>query len=161
MSFQISISPSGHQCKAESGETILEAALNAGYLLPYNCRNGTCGACKGKVLEGRIDHGKAMDSVLLPTERDAGEVLFCCAMPLSDLTIQCREFEAPGDIKVKQLNSRVRRMYVVAPDVMVIQLELPTSKRLQFMAGQYIDILLEDGRRRAFSLNRPCSSASW
>jgi CDP-4-dehydro-6-deoxyglucose reductase len=152
MSFQITIAPSGHQCKAESGETVLEAALNAGYLLPYNCRNGTCGACKGKVLEGRVDHGKAMESVLLPTERDAGEVLFCCATPLTNLTIECREFEAPGEIKVKRLASRVRRMYVAAPDVMVLQLELAASKRLQFLAGQYIDILLDDGRRRAFSL---------
>ena len=137
---------------AKDGESVLEAALNAGYLLPYNCRNGTCGACKGKILEGSVDHGKATDSVLLPAERDAGEVLFCCATPMTDLTIQCREFEAPGEIKVKQLTSRVRRMYVAAPDVMVIQLELAASKRLQFLAGQYIDILLDDGRRRAFSL---------
>ncbi len=152
MAFDIKISPSGHHCQSQDGETVLEAALNAGFLLPYNCRNGTCGACKGKVLSGKIDPGRAMDSVLLPSEREAGEALFCCATPLSDLTIECREFEAPGEIKVKQLLSKVKRMYVAAPDVMVVQLELAASKRLQFLAGQYVDILLDDGQRRAFSL---------
>lgn len=137
---------------AEEGASILQAALDAGYLLPYNCRNGTCGACKGRLLEGQVDPGRTIDSVLLPAEREAGDILFCCAKPLGDVTIRCREFEAPGEIKVKQLQCRVHRLFVAAPEVMIVQLELAVGKRLQFLAGQYIDILLPDGRRRAFSL---------
>lgn len=152
MSKIITISPSGHSCEARTGETILQAALNAGFMLPYNCRNGSCGTCKGKVLQGEIDRGNAVESTLLPAELAEGQALFCCAMPLTDVTIECREFEAPGEYKVKRLMARVRRMYEAAPDVMVIQLELPANKRLQYLAGQYIDILMPNGNRRAFSL---------
>ena len=48
----------------------------------------------------------------------------------------------------------------LAPDVMVIHLKLPASERLRFLAGQYVDILLRDGRKRAFSLaNAPHDDA--
>lgn len=152
MTHQITFAPSGHHCPAADSDTILQAALNAGFLLPYNCRNGTCGACKGKLLSGQVDPGKTTASVLLPAEIDAGEVLFCCAKPLTDITVQSRDFQATNDIQVKRLPCRVARLYKAAPDVMVLVLELPHGKRLPFLAGQHIDILLSDGSRRAFSI---------
>ncbi len=36
-----------------------------------------------------------------------------------------------------------------------MRLKLPANERLQFLAGQYIDFLLKDGRRRSFSLATP------
>jgi CDP-4-dehydro-6-deoxyglucose reductase len=152
MAFQISIEPSGHSFPANVDDTLLQAALDAGLTLPYGCRNGACGACKGKVLRGAIDHGKAQDYVLSPAERAAGLALFCCAKPASNVVIECHEVRAVGDIPVKTLPCRVQKMDRVAPDVMVLYLKLPTNERLQFLAGQYIDILLKDGQRRAFSL---------
>lgn len=152
MPNKITVSPSGQACVANDGQTILEASLSAGFLLPYSCRNGTCGVCKGKLLEGRVESGKSTESVLLPAEREAGMILFCCAKPLTDVTIACRDFDVPGDIRVKRLLCRVRRTYLAAPDVMVVRLELAPGKRLQFVAGQYIEIMLDDGQRRAFSI---------
>jgi CDP-4-dehydro-6-deoxyglucose reductase len=152
MTFQISIEPSGHTFPANGEDTLLQAALDAGLTLPYGCRNGACGACKGKVLRGAIDHGKAQDYVLSPAERSAGMALFCCAKPASDVVIECHEVRAVSDIPVKTFPCRVQRMERVATDVMVLYLKLPANERLQFLAGQYIDILLKDGRRRAFSL---------
>jgi CDP-4-dehydro-6-deoxyglucose reductase len=152
MTFQISIEPSGHTFPANAEDTLLQAALDAGLTLPYGCRNGACGACKGKVLRGAIDHGKAPDYVLSTAERNAGMALFCCARPASDVVIECHEVRAVGDIPVKTFPCRVQRMERVAQDVMVLYLKLPANERLQFLAGQYVDILLKDGRRRAFSL---------
>lgn len=155
MSRQITIRPSGHVFQAQEGETVLEAALREGFMLPYGCRNGACGSCKGKVIEGAVDHGHSQDSVLPAPERARGNALFCQARPQSDLLIECREIGAVKDITVKTLPCRVQTLELVAPDVMRIRLKLPAAERLQFLAGQYIDILLKDGTRRSLSMANP------
>jgi len=155
MPSQITIQPSGHVFQAAPGETVLEAALREGYRLPYGCRNGSCGSCKGKVAAGVVDHGKSQDSALPAAERAAGLALFCQAQPRSDLIIECREIGAVKDIPVKTMPCRVQSLELVAPDVMRIRLRLPASERLQFLAGQYIDILLKNGTRRSLSLANP------
>jgi CDP-4-dehydro-6-deoxyglucose reductase, E3 len=152
MSHQISIRPSGHTYTAQEGETVLESALREGFPLPYGCRNGACGSCKGKILDGTVDYGAYQESTLSEEEKQAGMALFCCAMPLTDLTIECREIGAIKDIQVKTLPCRVQQLEKVAHDVVVLKLKLPANERLQFLAGQYIDILLKDGKRRSFSL---------
>ncbi|MDD4963033.1 MAG: CDP-6-deoxy-delta-3,4-glucoseen reductase [Gallionella sp.] len=152
MSFQITLQPSGHQFANADNETVLEAALNHGYTLPYSCRDGVCGVCKGSIVAGTVDYGKHGASALTPAEKHAGLALFCCAKPLSDLTIVCREVNGIQDIQVKTLPSRVQVMNKVSEDVMVLKLKLPANERLQFMAGQYIDILQKDQKPRSFSI---------
>ena len=155
MPTQITIRPSGHVFHAQDGESVLEAALREGYMLPYGCRNGACGSCKGKVIEGAVDHGNSQETALSPAERALGMALFCQAQPRSDLIIECREIGAVKDIPVKTLPCRVQSLEQIAPDVMRIRLRLPAAERLQFLAGQYIDILLRDGTRRSLSLANP------
>lgn len=152
MTFQTTIQPSGHSFSIEKHETILEAALKHGYTLPYSCRDGVCGVCKGKILEGRVDYGKHLDSTLTDVEKAAGMALFCCAKPQSNLVIERREVNAVSDIPVKTMPCRVQKMDKLSEDVMVLQLKLPTNERLQFLAGQYISILLKDQKPRSFSL---------
>ena len=160
MSHQITVQPGGRQFVAEPGETILDAALRQGLTLPYGCRDGACGSCKGKVLAGRVDHGTAQPPALTDEDQAAGMALFCCARARSDLTLECRQSGSATDIPVKTLPARIERMERLAPDVMVIHLKLPASERLRFLAGQYVDILLRDGRKRAFSLaNAPHDDA--
>lgn len=160
MSFQVSIEPGQHRFQTQAGETILEAALRQGLTLPYGCRDGACGACRGKVLSGEIDHGRAQLHALSNDDRAAGFALFCCATANSDLRIESKEVRSLQDIPIKTLPARIQKLTRVAPDVMIVELKLPASERLQFLAGQYIDILLKDGRRRAFSLaNAPHDDA--
>ncbi len=152
MAFQTTIQPSGHSFSIEPHETILEAANGQGFMLPYSCRDGVCGSCKGKVLAGRVDYGKHREGALTEVEKQAGMALFCCAKPLSDLVIECLEVNAIKDIPVRTLPCRVQKMHKPADDVMIISLRLPTNERLQFMAGQYINILMKDQKPRSFSL---------
>jgi CDP-4-dehydro-6-deoxyglucose reductase len=152
MTFNTIIQPSGHSFPIEEHETILEAALKHGYTLPYSCRDGVCGTCKGKVVTGQVDYGSHQESTLSEAEKAAGMALFCCAKPLSDLVLECREVTAVNDIPVKTMPCRVQKMEMPAPDVMVLSLKLPANERLQFLAGQYIDILLKDEKPRSFSL---------
>mgnify|MGYP005805622807 CR=1 FL=1 len=158
MTFQTTIQPSGYHFPIEEHETILEAALKHGYTLPYNCREGACGICKGKVMEGQVDHGSYLGSALTNAEITAGMTLFCCARPKSDLVIECRTAGKINNIPVRTMPCRVRKMYRLADDVMVLQLELPPGEQLQFLAGQYISILPKDQKPRPFSLaNAPHS----
>jgi CDP-4-dehydro-6-deoxyglucose reductase len=155
MPYQVTIKPSGHQLTVDEDETILAAALREGFALAYGCRNGACGSCKGKLLEGRVDYGKYQQTTLTPEEIADGRALFCVARPLSDLVIEAREISAARDIAAKTLPSRVQKMDRLADDVMVLYLKLPASERLQFLAGQYLDFLLKDGRRRSYSIANP------
>lgn len=152
MTHQVTIQPSGHQFSVKANETLLGAALNAGFSLPYGCRNGACGACKGKVLSGSVDYGTHQETALTHEDKLKGLALFCCAKATSDLTIEVKEVGAVKDIPIKTLPCRIERMEELADDVMALWLKLPSNERLQFLPGQYIDFLLKDGKRRSFSL---------
>jgi len=155
MPYQVTIQPSGHQFVVLDGETILEAALREGFSLPYGCRNGACGACKGKVLSGQLDYGVHSATALKDAEKAQGRALFCRAKPLSDMVIEAKEIGAAKDIVVKTLPCRVEKLEKRADDVMVMKIKLPATERLQFLAGQYIDFQLKGGKTRSFSLANP------
>jgi CDP-4-dehydro-6-deoxyglucose reductase, E3 len=160
MPHQVIIRPSNHEFPVADGETILEAALRAGFAIAYGCRNGACGTCKGRVTAGSVDYGSFQEHALPEADRRLGMALFCQARPLTDITIECREIGAVRDIRVRTLPCRVQRMERLAPDVMMLELRLPASERLQFLAGQYIDILMKDGTRRSLSMaNAPHDDA--
>ncbi len=152
MSFRVHVEPSGHQFDANDGETILSAALRAGLALPYSCRSGLCGACKGRIVHGSVDYGEYEDKALSAYERADGKALFCQSRPLTDLIVEAHEASAAEGIPIKTLPCRVVRLEQLAHDVMALHLKLPQTERLQFLAGQYIDMLLRGGRRRSFSL---------
>jgi CDP-4-dehydro-6-deoxyglucose reductase, E3 len=149
--FEVRLQGSGRTFQVARDETILEAALRQGIGLPYGCRNGACGSCKGRIVSGTVDYGAHQERTLRPEEKAAGKALFCCARPLSDLALDVREV-ATGELQVRTLPSRVEKIERVALDVAILHLRLPASERLQFLAGQYIDILMKDGKRRSFSM---------
>lgn len=155
MPHQVTIQPSGHQFTVNDDETILDAALREGFSLPYGCRNGACGACKGKVLSGQLDYGKHSPNALKDEEKAQGRALFCRAKPLTDMVIEAKEIGAAKDIVIKTLPCRVEKLEKRADDVVVLKIKLPANERLQFLAGQYIDFQLKDGHARSFSLANP------
>jgi CDP-4-dehydro-6-deoxyglucose reductase, E3 len=160
MIHSISLSPSGQTFQAEHGETLLRAGLRQNVGLPYGCRNGACGMCKARIVSGDVDLGFPEADALPEAERAAGYALLCCATARNDLTIECREVEGASLFPVKTMPARVQNMDRLAPDVMRLRLRLPANERLQYRAGQYIDVLLKDGQRRSFSMaNAPHDDA--
>ncbi len=152
MTFEITIKPSDHRFECAEDESILGAALRAGLLLPYGCRDGACGSCKSRIVAGEVDYGAHQPSTLTDIEKRQGYVLPCVARPHSAVTLECREVRRAGDIRIRKLPVRIEKIELAAPDVAIVSLKLPANERLQFLAGQYIDILLKDGGRRSFSL---------
>jgi len=152
MTHQVTIRNTGHRFPAPDGSTILQSAFDAGLVLPYGCRDGACGSCKGKLVDGRIDYGRYSEKALTAQEREQGYALFCQAKPLSDVAIEAREVRKAGDIQIRKLPARVQKLERAADDAMIVYLKLPANERLMFLPGQYIDILLKDGTRRSFSM---------
>ena len=150
--YTITIANSGREFEVEDGESVLSAALRQGVMLPYSCKNGTCGSCKGKVVSGSVNYPFHPPMALDQDEIDAGDALLCQAAPLEDLVIEAREISAIRDIDVRMFPTRVVGKELLAPNVMKLRLKLPASQRLQFLAGQYVDSLLPGGKRRAFSI---------
>jgi CDP-4-dehydro-6-deoxyglucose reductase len=148
----VRLEPSGHTFHVAPGETILEAALREGIGLPYGCRNGACGACKGILRSGELVYGDYQERALHDSEKLAGKALTCCTRPLTDIVFEVRELAGAKDLAIRTLPCRVEKVDKPADDVAVISLRLPAGERLQFLAGQYIDILMKGGKRRSFSL---------
>jgi len=152
---KVTVQPSGQSFDVEENESVLTAALRQGVMLPYGCKNGACGSCKGKIVSGSVDYGHYHARVLTEDERAHGKALFCQARPLGELVIECRTIGAAKDLAVRLLPCRVQKLDKVADDVVIVQLKLPANERLQFLAGQYIDFLLKGGERRSFSMANP------
>lgn len=148
MTFKVKIASSGHLFAVQQGEAILDAALRQGVGLPYGCRNGACGSCIATLVSGTVHYPHGDPEALSTPE----QVVVCQAQPQSDLVIGVREVTADRDITIKTFPCRAEHLRRLSHDVMLVQLKLPQTERMQFLAGQYIEFILKDGRRRAFSI---------
>ena len=79
MSFSVTVQPSGRSFSVERDEPVLHAAIRQGIGLPYGCKDGACGSCKSRLLEGRVIHGAHQAKALSAADEAAGFVLTCCA----------------------------------------------------------------------------------
>jgi len=152
MSYKVTIQPSGHEFELAENELVLDGALRNGIMFPFSCRGGSCGTCFGKVLAGEINFPKGLPLGLMESDRAQGQALFCCAVAKTDLTIDVREVRSRAEIRTKTLPAQVKSLRKLAPDVMEVKLALPASESLAYRAGQYIDFLLRNRKRRAFSI---------
>jgi CDP-4-dehydro-6-deoxyglucose reductase, E3 len=151
----VRIEPQGRTLKVGAGQPLLEAALDAGLNLPHSCKSGHCGSCRARLLAGEIRYPAQRPLGLTAEEARAGFVLLCQARAASDLTVEARLIASVADVEMKTLPCRIERLVPLAPDVLQVWLRLPSVERLPFHAGQYLDVLLEGGRRRSFSIASP------
>jgi len=143
---------SGKRFEVLPGETVLEAARRAGLALPYSCLAGVCGSCKATLVDGDCAYPRNPPSALNAAERMRHQVLLCQAVPTSDLVIAAREVASVADIPRRQLTLRVIDKILLGQDVARLLLATAPGEQLRRLPGQYLDVLLDDGRRRAFSI---------
>ena len=152
MTFSVKVQPAGRLFQVQRDETLLAAAIRQGLSLPYGCKDGACGSCKSRLLEGRVIHGAHQLKALSTEEEAQGYLLTCCATPQTDCSIESRQVTALGQYPIIKMPMRVNRIDRPAPDVAVLTLQLPANQSFQYHAGQYIEILLRDGSRRSYSM---------
>ena len=150
MSFVIHTEPGQHSFTVEPGQTILEAAIQQRIGLPYGCRDGKCGSCTAELMSGEVDYPSGKTHAL--TGQPEVACLTCQAVPTSDLVLRVSELETAAEITVRTLPCRIAEKTMLNHDVIRLRLKLPDGQRLQFLAGQYLEFMLADGRKRAFSM---------
>jgi len=156
---QLLIEPLGVSITLSDGQTILDAALASGINLPHSCKGGSCTSCSARLLSGKVSypHGRPMG--LSADDQASGEVLLCCAQADTDLAVEVRLVGGVGTSAFKRIPCRVERLQRLCKDVMGVFLRLPAVEPLEFQPGQYVDLILEDGRRRSFSIASPPSDS--
>ncbi|NMM78599.1 CDP-6-deoxy-delta-3,4-glucoseen reductase [Acidovorax sp. SRB_24] len=158
--FQITVQPSGRTFAATAGEAMLAAAIRAGVGLPYGCKDGACGSCKCKKLDGTVVHGEHQAKALSAEEEAAGFVLTCCGVAQSDVVLESRQVTDESAYPIKKMPVRVAALEKKSHDVMQVRLQLPAADTFRYHAGQYVEFLLQGGVRRAYSMaNAPHTQA--
>ena len=152
MTFTVTVQPSGRTFTVERDEPILTAAIRQGVGLPYGCKDGACGSCKSRMLEGRVIHGAHQHKALSVQEEEAGLVLTCRAAPQTDVVLEARTVPGAGEHPIRKLPCRVLSIEKPAVDVAILKLQLPANDVLLYRAGQYVEFILRDGARRSYSM---------
>ncbi len=159
--FQITVQPSARAFTAQPDETILTAGIRAGLGLPYGCKDGACGSCKCKKLEGIVVHGPHQSKALSDEEEANGFVLTCCGVAHSNVVLESRQVTQEGALPIKKMPTRVSLMEKMSADVMLLKLQLPANDNFTYHAGQYVEFILRDGVRRSYSMaNAPHTLAA-
>ncbi len=157
MTHRVAITGSDVAFDCAETESLLDAALRAGVELPYSCRKGVCGNCAGRVESGEVaglGGGVTRNEACLPDQ-----VLLCMCAPRSDIGMAPASWRRVDPAARKRFQAKVFRNQLAAPDVSVLQLRLPAGQRAKFQAGQYLQIRLDDGTTRCYSMaNAPHES---
>ena len=152
MSYQVTLKPSEHVFSVEENEFILDAALRQGIAFPYQCKTGSCATCLGKVVSGEVHYPDGLPLTIMEHEHEQGRAVFCVSVAKSDLELEVNEIDSSSDVQIKTLPARVNSLKRLADDVMEMTLKLPASEKMNFHAGQYIEFIMRDKSRRAYSL---------
>ena len=142
----------GVEFEIKPSQTILEAAISSGITLPYGCRSGSCGSCKATIIKGEVFHEDIMPGVLTDQDKSEQNFLLCKTYATSDVTITSPVEKKLDEFPKKITPVRIEKLNLLNHDVMQLLLKLPAGENLQFKAGQYLEFILKDGARRAFSM---------
>jgi CDP-4-dehydro-6-deoxyglucose reductase len=147
--FQIRLLPAGGAFICRDDQTVLDAAVEAGYWLPHSCRVGDCGACALPLAEGQV---KPHVGLAAKAEVPAGQILTCQSLARSDLVIEAEGVPGEPGQRVIKTAARVTEVLRPSADVVVVKAQVPAQAGWRFRAGQYADLVLRDGARRSYSM---------
>ena len=149
--FTVTIEPAHVSFTVKQDENILAAAKRQGLYLPHSCSGGFCGVCKTKMRSGTVEHDSYDSKYALPDEeKNQNVILTCRAKANSDLVLELPELTAEN-MQQKIYNATVASIEYIH-DVAVFELQLEAGQGFDFQPGQYIDIVLQDGQSRSYSI---------
>ncbi|BBB23520.1 CDP-4-dehydro-6-deoxyglucose reductase [Isorropodon fossajaponicum endosymbiont JTNG4] len=158
--FTIENQVSGRVFQTEGKDNILNDALAHGLNFPYGCQKGFCGKCKATIIEGEVDYEGEVPSGITPEEVAEGMVLLCQCRAKSDVALVVAELDSVADFEVRTLPCKVQSIKRLNHDVAQVFLKIPSSESLQYLAGQYIDLIHPDFEPCAFSIANAPSNTS-
>lgn len=149
MLLNIKLQPSGVNFDADKSVTILDAALDNNINIEYSCKDGTCGSCKAKLISGEVEQG---DNISLSNEDLAnGFILTCCAKAKSDIEINVNYYPELSHIKKKTYPCKLDDIKFIGLDIAILTLRLPPTAKIEYLSGQFVDLII-NGQRRSYSI---------
>lgn len=162
MQYNVYIEPCGLNLSVKATETVLDAALRQGYQFPHDCLSGTCGTCRGRLLEGQVRYEDDDLPGLTDSEREVGYALFCSAKPASDLIIHIEGVVGPVQLPLKKVVYSVSSIEPLTKTAIKVILQPPANDQVIYRAGQYIEILQRDKSPKPFSIaNAPLGNSKF
>lgn len=153
MSHTIELPQQQLQFEAEPGETVIQAARRNGITLPHSCLGGSCGACVAQLLQGSVSYPNGQPLTLNLADIEQGKAALCQAVAEDNLVIATPSARTTSDKpEVKMMPCRIQALEKPTDDVAIMTLALPPQSVFDYLPGQYIEFLLKDGSRRAFSI---------
>lgn len=146
MSPHVRLLPSRHDYTSDKSETLLESALRAGLAVDYGCNNGKCGKCKARLLSGQVEKTRHQDYVFSESEKSQGYILTCSNSAKTDITLETEEAVSVDDIPLQTIISKVKKIDRSNGQAIILTLKTPRSQRLRFLAGQHIELHLDNHR---------------
>lgn len=138
---------------------MLHAGLREGVNLDHNCANGSCGECRARLAEGRIERLRPHDFRFSDAQRTDGWFLMCCHSAATDLLIDTHESDSAGDIPEQHITAKVGRIEVLQDGVIQFNVRTPRSKGLHFLAGQEVNLQFDGMRPERLAIaSCPCDS---
>lgn len=145
--------------KVKVGENLLKAALEADIAWPHDCRVGSCGTCKCRLVEGKIKPLADFAYVLEMEELQDNYILACQTALKTDIEVevellangeQQHHWESDAVIKeVRDLTYDIKELVIE-----IIDPENVSASELLYKAGQYADLKLPhltEGRSYSFA----------
>src|SRR5712672_2704948 len=142
---KVRFEPVGIEMEVEEGETVLNAAFRQGISLIHCCKEGQCGSCKSKLVDGDIELLKYSTFALPDYESETGHILLCRTHVFSDITVELLNYDEDllsRSIPVKEFEARVVDVAALTQDIRLLEVEI--DKPLRFWAGQYVDLTIPD-----------------
>jgi len=136
------ITINGESFVARRGELLLDAALNNGIDLPYDCRAGHCGTCCVRLVSGEVHGGEGTEP---------GIVHACQCRIVGDAVLE--KDQSSGVRTVEGVLSSLRRL-----SSEVMEVGIRTNSALPYHAGQYAQVRFDGYPSRPFSLTHPLRS---
>jgi len=156
MTYQVAIRQCETPLQVQMGQTILEAALQAGVDYPHNCRAGNCSACKSRLYSGEVEMSPYSEFALTEAEKESGLILACRAVPWSNCEIAWLSEEDRIVHPTRDLKCQVHEIVRATHDITVIRLHVLAGGPFDFSAGQFVDVTFPGMPSRQYSMaNRP------
>ncbi|MCB1789331.1 MAG: 2Fe-2S iron-sulfur cluster binding domain-containing protein [Gammaproteobacteria bacterium] len=139
--FDARLSPDGSAITVKAGENLLKAALDAGIAWPHNCRVGSCGQCRSRLVSGKIKELNDFSYVLSKEELDAGMILACQTCLRSDIEVEV-SLEAGATMQpARSVTGRIETYRHRTHDIVEIGVRLD-QPLAGYLAGQYAEICI-------------------
>lgn len=150
---RITLLGTGGSFEVEPGESILGAALRANIHLAHDCKSGTCATCRFRIVEGMVRYEEPPMG-LLPEEETEGYGLACQARPQSDIVAEA-EIRPSLLAEPQRHTAVVRHVGQLSENVVHLVLDVPDAVASIYRPGQYLNVMVGDGKVRSFSMASP------